>query len=667
MYKYPYAVLIMLGISIAGFSIPSQADGVHRASRPVPDQYIVVLRGPTASFDTVDAEGIEIDVEAEADRLAFKHNGQVERTWSHALKGMVMRMSPAQAEALAKNPRVALVEEDGVIELDATQSPATWGLDRIDQQNLPLNNSYVYNKSGSGVTAYVIDTGIRITHSEFGGRASSGFTAINDGNGTNDCNGHGTHVAGTIGSATWGVAKAVALKAVRVLDCSGSGTTSGVISGVNWVTANRTLPAVANMSLGGGASSALDTAVTNSINSGITYAIAAGNSNANACTTSPARVASALTVGATSTNDARASFSNYGTCLDLFAPGVSITSTWYASNTATNTLSGTSMAAPHVAGAAALYLSSLPGKTPSEVATALNGNATANKVTSPGTGSPNRLLYTGFIASGPADTTPPAVSLTAPTAGQTLTGTVTLSATATDNVGIARVEFFATPLQGVPTLLGTDTTAPYQLSWNSAALPNGNNYDLTAKAFDVSGNSTISDPPVAVTISNTAPPACGAAKQLLGNPGFETGSASPWTATAGVINSQNPPAPHSGSWNAWLDGFGVSHTDNLYQQVTIPVDACTANFSFWLQITTAETTTGTAFDRMTVTVRNTFGTVLRTLATYSNLNKTTGYVQKSFNLADFRGQTVRLQFSGIEDSSLQTSFIVDDAAVNITQ
>ncbi len=667
MYKYPYAVLIMLGISIAGFSIPSQADGVHRASRPVPDQYIVVLRGPTASFDTVDAEGIEIDVEAEADRLAFKHNGQVERTWSHALKGMVMRMSPTQAEALAKNPRVALVEEDGVIELDATQSPATWGLDRIDQQNLPLNNSYVYNKSGSGVTAYVIDTGIRITHSEFGGRASSGFTAINDGNGTNDCNGHGTHVAGTIGSATWGVAKAVALKAVRVLDCSGSGTTSGVISGVNWVTANRTLPAVANMSLGGGASSALDTAVTNSINSGITYAIAAGNSNANACTTSPARVASALTVGATSTNDTRASFSNYGTCLDLFAPGVSIISTWYASNTATNTLSGTSMAAPHVAGAAALYLSSLPGKTPSEVATALNGNATANKVTSPGTGSPNRLLYTGFIASGPADTTPPAVSLTAPAAGQTLTGTVTLSATATDNVGIARVEFFATPLQGVPTLLGTDTTAPYQLSWNSAALPNGNNYDLTAKAFDVSGNSTISDPPVAVTISNTAPPACGAAKQLLGNPGFETGSASPWTATAGVINSQNPPAPHSGSWNAWLDGFGVSHTDNLYQQVTIPVDACTANFSFWLQITTAETTTGTAFDRMTVTVRNTFGTVLRTLATYSNLNKTSGYVQKSFNLADFRGQTVRLQFSGIEDSSLQTSFIVDDAAVNITQ
>jgi subtilisin family serine protease len=661
MYKYPYAILTMLGISIAGFSTPSQADGVHRTSRPVPDQYIVVLRGPTASFDTVDAEGNEIDVEAEADRLAFKYNGQVERTWSHALKGMVMRMSPAQAEALAKNPRVALVEEDGVIELDATQSPATWGLDRIDQQNLPRNNSYVYNASGSGVTAYVIDTGISVSHSEFGGRASGGFTAINDGNGTNDCNGHGTHVAGTIGGATWGVAKSVALKAVRVLDCSGSGTTSGVISGVNWVTANKTLPAVANMSLGGGASSALDTAVTNSINSGITYAIAAGNSNANACNTSPARVASALTVGATSTNDARASFSNYGTCLDLFAPGVSITSTWYTSNTATSTLSGTSMAAPHVAGAAALYLSSLPGKTPSEVATALNGNATANKVTNPGTGSPNRLLYTGFIASGPADTTPPTdVNLTAPTAGQTLTGTVTLEATATDNVGIARVEFF-----GGTKSLGTDTTAPYQLSWNSAALPNGP-YDFTAQAFDLSGNSTTSAP-VNATISNTAPPACSASKQLLGNPGFETGSASPWTATAGVINSQNSPAPHSGSWKAWLDGYGVSHTDDLYQQVTIPVDACTANFSFWLQITTAETTTTSALDTITVTVRDTSGTVLRTLATYSNLNKTTGYVLKSFDLADYRGKTVRLQFRGVENSSRATSFLVDDAAVNITQ
>ncbi|MDD5410211.1 MAG: S8 family serine peptidase [Methylobacter sp.] len=660
MYKYPYAILIMLGIFIAGFSIPSQADGVHRASRPVPGQYIVVLRGPTASFDTVNDEGNEIDVDVEADRLAFKHKGQVDRTWRHALKGMVMLMSPVEAEALAKDPNVALVEEDGVIELDTTQSPATWGLDRIDQHDLPLNNSYVYNTSGSGVTAYVIDTGIRITHSEFGGRASGGFTAINDGNGTNDCNGHGTHVAGTIGGATWGVAKAVALKAVRVLDCSGSGYTSGVISGVDWVTANRTLPAVANMSLGGGLSSALDTAVVNSINSGITYAIAAGNSNVSACTTSPARVASALTVGATSTNDARASFSNFGTCLDLFAPGVGITSAWNTSNTATNTISGTSMATPHVAGAAALYLSTQPGKMPTDVATALTGNATANKVTNPGTGSPNRLLYTGFIASGPPDTTLPTVSLTSPTEGQILTGTVTLSANASDNVAVAKVQFF-----GGTTLLGTATATPYQLSWNSSALAN-NSYAFTAKATDTSGNVATSAS-VNATTSNTSPPACSTSKQLLGNPGFETGSASPWTATTGVIDGSNPPAPHTGSWKAWLDGYGVSHTDQLYQQVTIPADACTANFSFWLWISTGETTTTSAFDTMTVTVLNTSGTVLRTLATYSNLNKSNGYVQKSFNLADFRGQTVRLQFRGIEDSSLQTSFFLDDAAVNITQ
>ena len=661
MYKYPYAILlIMLGIFIAGFSIPSQADGVHRAPRPVPGQYIVVLRGPAALFDTVNGEGNEIDVNAEADRLALKHKGQVDRTWSHALKGMVMRMSPVEAEALAKDPNVALVEEDGVIELDATQSPATWGLDRMDQRDLPLNNSYVYNASGSGVTAYVIDTGIRITHSEFGGRASSGFTAINDGNGTNDCNGHGTHVAGTIGGSTWGVAKTVALKAVRVLDCTGSGMTSGVISGVDWVTANKTLPAVANMSLGGGASSALDTAVANSINSGITYAIAAGNENADACTGSPARVASALTVGAIDTDDTRASFSNYGTCLDLFAPGVNITSTWYTSNTATSMLSGTSMATPHVAGAAALYLSTQPGRTPADVATALTGNSTTNKVADPGTGSPNRLLYTGFIASGPPDTTLPTVSLTSPTEGQILTGTVTISANASDNVAIAKVEFF-----GGTTLLGTDTAAPYQLTGHSSALTNGT-YAFTAKATDTSGNVTTSAT-VNATTSNTSPPTCSASKQLLGNPGFETGSASPWTATDGVINGDILPASHSGSWKAYLNGYGFSHTDWLYQQVTIPADACTAILSFWGKISTEETTTTSAPDKLTITVHNASGTVLRTLATVSNLNKISSYVQLSFNLADFRGQTVWIQFRGIEDSARQTSFLLDDVAVNITQ
>jgi len=280
------------------------------------------------------------------------------------------------------------------VRLDTTQSNATWGLDRLDQRDLPLNATYSYDKTGSGVTAYIIDTGIRLSHNDFGGRATSGYDAI-DGGSADDCNGHGTHVSGTVGGTTYGVAKGVRLVAVRVLDCGGSGSNSGVIAGVNWVTSNHAAgqPAVANMSLGGGVSTALDQAVSNSIADGVTYALAAGNSNANACNSSPARTPNAITVGATTSSDARASYSNYGTCLDVFAPGSNITSAWSTSNTATNTISGTSMASPHVAGAAAVYLEGNPGATPAQVASALSGAATTGKVTSPGSGSPNRLLY----------------------------------------------------------------------------------------------------------------------------------------------------------------------------------------------------------------------------------------------------------------------------------
>ena len=277
-----------------------------------------------------------------------------------------------------------------------TQSGATWGLDRIDQRNLPLNGQYTYNWTGSGVRAYIIDTGIRTTHTQFGGRASAVFDAFG-GNGQ-DCNGHGTHVAGTVGGSTYGVAKSALLRAVRVLDCAGNGTDATVISGVDWVTANHISPAVANMSLGGGASSALDTAVTNSINSGVTYSIAAGNSNTDACTQSPARVAAAITVGSTTSSDARSSFSNIGTCLDIFAPGVNITSAWgLGGNSATNTISGTSMATPHVTGATALYLQSHPGSSPATIRNALVNNSTTGHITNVGTGSPNRLLYTLFF------------------------------------------------------------------------------------------------------------------------------------------------------------------------------------------------------------------------------------------------------------------------------
>jgi subtilisin family serine protease len=261
---------------------------------------------------------------------------------------------------------------------------------------LPLSGTFTYANTGAGVTAYIIDTGIRFGHSDFGGRATSGRDTI-DGGSADDCNGHGTHVAGTVGGTTWGIAKGVSLVGVRVLSCSGSGSTSGVIAGVDWVTAHHAAgrPAVANMSLGGSPSTALDNAVRNSIADGVSYAIAAGNSNANACSYSPARVAEAMTIGATDGSDQRASFSNRGNCVDWFAPGVSITSAWWTSNTATNTISGTSMATPHVAGVAAQYLQSNPGASPSAVRTALYNGTTKGIVTSSSTTN-NHLLFTNY-------------------------------------------------------------------------------------------------------------------------------------------------------------------------------------------------------------------------------------------------------------------------------
>jgi subtilisin family serine protease len=355
----------------------------------------------------------------------------VRHTYSHALSGFEIAVGEKAAKRLAADPAVAYVQRNGVYHATATQSPATWGIDRIDQRALPLSNSYTYATTASNVTAYIIDTGIRITHSEFGGRASSGYTAISDGNGTNDCNGHGTHVSGTVGGNTYGVAKAVKLKAVRVLDCSGSGTTAGVAAGIDWVTANAVKPAVANMSLGGGADATLDAAVTRSISSGVTYGIAAGNDGADACNYSPARVPTAITVGATTSTDARASYSNYGSCVDIFAPGSNITSSWNTNDTATNTISGTSMATPHVVGAAALVLAANPAYTPQQVRDTLVANATTGVVGSPGSGSPNLLLYTGAGGTPPP---PPAgcsatngTDVSIPDAGAAVYSNVTIS------------------------------------------------------------------------------------------------------------------------------------------------------------------------------------------------------------------------------------------------
>ncbi|MDT0567478.1 S8 family peptidase [Streptomyces sp. DSM 3412] len=325
--------------------------------------------------------------------LVEEYGGSVKRTFKSALNGYSAELSATEAKRLAADPAIASVEQDQVFTVDATQTSAPWGLDRSDQASLPLSGTYTYpDSAGSGVTAYVIDTGVRISHAQFGGRAVNGYDAVSNDNVAQDGNGHGTHVASTIAGSTYGIAKQAKIVAVRVLNNAGSGTTAGVVAGIDWVTANHSGPSVANMSLGGGASTAIDTAVRNSISSGVTYAVAAGNSSANASSYSPARVTEAITVGATTNTDARASYSNFGAVLDIFAPGSSITAGWYTSDTATNTISGTSMATPHVAGAAAVYLAGHTSATPAQVASALTAGAVTGKVTSPGTGSPNRLL-----------------------------------------------------------------------------------------------------------------------------------------------------------------------------------------------------------------------------------------------------------------------------------
>ncbi|MEU6213314.1 S8 family peptidase [Streptomyces sp. NPDC047023] len=377
----------------AAAALPASADsgaqGVIEnagAAGTISGSYIVTLKD-SAARSTADS----------GKAVAKRYGAQIDRTYSAALNGYSVKVSEAQAKKLAADPAVSSVVQDRVFTVDATQpNPPSWGLDRIDQRALPLNQSYTYpDKAGEGVTAYIIDTGVRITHQDFGGRASYGFDAIDNDNTAQDGHGHGTHVAGTVAGNAYGVAKKARIVGVRVLDNNGSGTTAQVVAGIDWVTRNAVKPAVANMSLGGSADSALDTAVRNSIASGITYGLAAGNESTNASTKSPARVAEGITVGATTNTDAKASYSNYGTVLDIFAPGSSITSAWATGDTATNTISGTSMATPHVVGAAALYLSQNTSSTPAQVRDALVAAATPNVVTSPGSGSPNLLLNVG--------------------------------------------------------------------------------------------------------------------------------------------------------------------------------------------------------------------------------------------------------------------------------
>lgn len=349
--------------------------------------YIVVLRNNITDSDAI------------AKDHAKQHGAKVSNVYRKALKGYAAKMTTAAAQDLAKDPSVAFVEEDKVVTINTAQYSATWGLDRIDQRKLfPLDKTFNYTATGTGVKAYIIDTGIRSDHVEFGGRATSGFDAIDGTLPADDCNGHGTHVAGTVGGKTYGVAKNVSIVAVRVLDCAGSGTWSQVIAGIDFVTTDHQTGqlAVANMSIGGGKSDAVNIAVTNSIADGVSYSIAAGNDSGDSCSYSPASVPNAMTIGATNTNDARASFSNYGKCVDWYAPGVNITSAYYSSTTATATMSGTSMASPHTAGVAALYLQKYPQSTPQQVRDALFNLTTKGVVSGAKLTTNNHLLFTNL-------------------------------------------------------------------------------------------------------------------------------------------------------------------------------------------------------------------------------------------------------------------------------
>ena len=463
----------------------------------IPDRYIVL-------FDpaTPDAPRVANDLVAQA-------GGDLVHVYDGAVKGFAIEASMDQLADVAASSDVAMIERDRVMQADGTQNNPWWGLDRIDQRNLPLDDSYSWGPDGSGATVYILDTGIRTSHTDFGGRASGGFTSINDGNGTNDCNGHGTHVASTAVGSTWGVAKGADVVAVRVLGCGGSGSTSGVIAGVNWVANNHVKPAVANMSLGGGVSSSLDNAVTAAVNAGVVFTVSAGNASRNACLHSPARTPNALTIGSTTSSDSRSGFSNFGTCVDFFAPGSNIRAAYYTSNTALANLSGTSMSAPHAAGGAALYLSANPSATPAQVEQALESNASTGKVGNAGSGSPNLLLYTGFMTGGPPPPPPPPTNQ-APVAALTVTCnglTCTLDGSAsTDDNGIVRWIYKFHDGTAWETGTGHPTAVQHTYAQAGTYLPRVEVYDAQGLRGAINVRTVVSgSPPPPPPPSNQAP------------------------------------------------------------------------------------------------------------------------------------------------------------------